>query len=476
MTRIRLLGVALLAPLTACDGLKEALTAHVDVVASADAQELTVDRMAEMIGKSQVPVRREVAQTIADTWVNYHLLGVAAANEDSLADRKLVDGVMLPVFTQMKQQKFYKQLTESWVPDTTNLEQKYATGQLLAARHILFAVPAGQEATGSDSILKKAESVLARTTERNFAELAKQYGSDGTKDVGGDLGVFPPSAMVGEFAQGVAALKPGQIGPLVKTQFGYHIVRRSTYSEVAEQFKQQWVQRQRFVAESTFITNLENGAKIELDPTHPRTVKEVAQNPASHESDGTALAKYRYGTYKASQLAQWMQGAPNMDQMRMQIGQAPDSLLTTFVRNLLRSELITAAADSAKVQLDTAETSEVYKSFASILSSAWAGLRIAPRMVADSAKTLEDRRKLIPGRIDAYFGRLLTGQEQFIEIPAPLSQAVRRKYDWKISSAGLDRAVAAAQIIRAREDSARAAAMPKSAVPMPGAPGDTAKQ
>jgi PPIC-type PPIASE domain len=475
MNRTRWSGLALLASITACDGLKEALTAHVDVVASAGSQELSVQRMADMMGKSQVPVRREVAQSIADAWVNYHLLGAAAAADDSLNDKKLIDDVMWPVFTQSKQQKFYTQLAATWVADTTNMAAKYAAGDLLAARHILFAMPAEQQATGSDSIMKKAQAVLARTTSANFAALAKQYGSDGTKDQGGDLGVFAPGSMVAEFAQGVAALKPGEIGPLVKTQFGYHIVRRSTYEEVADAFKQQWVQQQRVVAESTYITNLENGAKITVEPTVARTMKAVAQDPAGHERDGTALAKSRLGTYKASQFARWITSAPNPDQIRGQIAQAPDSLFDIFIRNLLRSELILAAADSAKVTMDSTETAEVYRSFAAILANAWAGLRIAPAMLGDSAKTPAEKQRFIPARVDAYFDRLVKGEEQFVEIPSPLSQALRKKYDWKVNAAGLDRAVAAAQVIRTKEDSSRAASTPPSAVPMPGAP-DTAKK
>ncbi|MCC6318419.1 MAG: peptidylprolyl isomerase [Gemmatimonadaceae bacterium] len=473
---LRVLGLAGLTILSACDGLKEALTAHVDVVARAGSQELAVQTMADMMGKSQVPVRREVAQSIADAWVNFHLLGEAAINADSLDDRKLIDEVMWPVITQARTQKFYKVLTDSWVADTTNLEQKYATGELLAARHILFSLPQGQESTGSDSTLKKAEGVLARTTSANFAAMAKQYGSDGTKDQGGDLGVFAPSMMVPDFAKAVSALKPGEIGPLVKTQFGYHIVRRSTYPEVAEAFKQQWVQRQRTVSESTYITGLENAAKITIEPTVAKTVKALAADPAAHEDDNTAVAKSTLGTFRASDVVRWLNGFPNPDQVRSQIAGAPDSVMQLLVRQLLRNELILKAADSAKVTVDSTERAEIYKSFAAIVQNAFAGLRITQSNLQDSAKTKAEREKIVPARIDGYFSRLVNGQEQFVEIPQPVVQALRKKYEWKVNAAGLDRAVQAAQAIRAKEDSAKAAAMPKSAVPMPGGQPDSTRK
>ena len=64
MRPIRVLpfAAALLA-VTACNGLKEALTAHVDVVARAGSQELSVKRLGDLLGNAQiqVPVTREPA-------------------------------------------------------------------------------------------------------------------------------------------------------------------------------------------------------------------------------------------------------------------------------------------------------------------------------------------------------------------------------------------------------------------------------
>jgi hypothetical protein len=472
MTRIRLLGALALVALTACDGLKEALTAHVDVAARAGSQELSVQRLSQLMGSSKVPIRKEVAQSIADAWVNYQLLGQAAAAGDSLNDVKLIDEVMWPAFTTAKTQKFYKQLSEKWQADTTNLRAKYDAGEILAARHILFMSPPPKDSAapvGPDTALKKAESVRARVNSENFAALAKQYGSDGTKDVGGDLGVFPKGQMVPDFERAIVALKPGEIGPLVKTQFGYHIVRRSTYDEVKDAFTQQYMQRQKFVAESTYITNVEKDGKIVIKPDVAKAVKAVAANPNDHQKDNTVVATSRLGDFKASQIARWILGFPNPDQIRGQIAQAPDSLMKVFVTNLLRNELILAEADKAKVTLDTTEVNDLRKSFRTIVTNAWAGLRIAPSTLSDSAKTKADRERLAAARIDAYLTRLVNGEEQFVEVPSPLVQALHKEYDWKVNPAALDKAVTEAQPIRAKADSTRASQAPPSAVPMPGA-------
>lgn len=72
----------------------------------------------------------------------------------------------------------------------------------------------------------KADDVLRRVRAgEDFGELAKQFGGDGTKDKGGDLGWFKRGAMVKAFEDVAFTLQPGQVSDLVETEFGYHIIR-----------------------------------------------------------------------------------------------------------------------------------------------------------------------------------------------------------------------------------------------------------
>ncbi len=102
-------------------------------------------------------------------------------------------------------------------------EQQYATPEQVRASHILLKTEGKDDA----AVKKQAEDLLAKAKSgADFAKLATQYSEDEASKVkGGDLDYFPKGQMVPEFDKAAFSLNVGQISDLVKSQYGYHIIK-----------------------------------------------------------------------------------------------------------------------------------------------------------------------------------------------------------------------------------------------------------
>ena len=137
----------------------------------------------------------------------------------------------------------------------TQNKAQYSTEGRVRASHILLKTEGKDDAT----VKAKAEALLAQAKAPNadFAALAKANSEDeGSAVNGGDLNYFGKGQMVPEFEAAAFSLKPGQISDLVKTTFGYHIIKvvdsqpetvrpvADVKPEIIEQLKWQKAQQQ----------------------------------------------------------------------------------------------------------------------------------------------------------------------------------------------------------------------------------------
>ena len=101
--------------------------------------------------------------------------------------------------------------------------------EMVEAAHILLMI---NDPSEEAEVKKRAEEVLKLAKSgQDFAELARKYSEDsGSAENGGYLGSFGRGQMVPEFEAAVFALKPDELSGLVRSQYGYHIIKSIWYS------------------------------------------------------------------------------------------------------------------------------------------------------------------------------------------------------------------------------------------------------
>ena len=120
----------------------------------------------------------------------------------------------------------------------------------------------------------KAEKLLAEAQAgADFAKLAKDNSSDASSAVkGGDLGLVSHGKMVPEFEQAAFALdKPGQLSAVVKSQFGYHVIkliekkpaRIQSLDEVRPELEKQYIQQSLQTARQAEVEKVLSAGKWE---------------------------------------------------------------------------------------------------------------------------------------------------------------------------------------------------------------------
>ncbi len=219
----------------------------------------------EMIVQQYPTIRQDASQveelqrTIVENFILEHLIVGEADRLNLQADTAQVNQQLSRIRSQFPSQEAYQQAlaTEGITEDSLRynisefirqqmLQERFAQNAVnptereledfrkeqseeVRAQHILFLLPPGTPQEQQDSIRSVAEAVLdtAKSGAVPFDELARRHSQDGSAQAGGDLNYFRRGAMVKPFEDAAFALADsGDISPeLVRTQFGYHIIR-----------------------------------------------------------------------------------------------------------------------------------------------------------------------------------------------------------------------------------------------------------
>jgi peptidyl-prolyl cis-trans isomerase D len=159
-----------------------------------------------------------------------------------------------------------------------NNSQQYETPEQVRASHILLKTEGKDDAT----VKAKAEELLKKAKGgADFAELAKANSEDeASAKNGGDLDYFGRGRMVPEFDQVAFELQSGQMSDLVKTQYGYHIIKvidkKSATTRPLAEVRQQLSDQLSYERAQTQATDL--AATLETQIKTPGDLDKVAKD------------------------------------------------------------------------------------------------------------------------------------------------------------------------------------------------------
>ena len=173
-----------------------------------------------------------------------------------------------------------KQVADITAPSDKEIEafyadnsEKFQVPESVEARHILIAFKPDDDKAAKALKMKKAEEVRKQLVDKkgeNFEAIAAENSDDPSKSKGGMLGVFGRGQTVPAFEQAAFSQKVGEIGPVVETSFGYHIIevldhkeaRKVPLSEVSERISNYLAAEKKDNAVKEYIETLKDAATI----------------------------------------------------------------------------------------------------------------------------------------------------------------------------------------------------------------------
>jgi peptidyl-prolyl cis-trans isomerase D len=470
---VPLLFVLLIAGLAGCSGFRDLFSAHADVAAEAGDQQLTAERLSQILsGAKGMRPNREAAEFVSNVWVDYSLFAQAAAEGKLPLDSAGIAEVVWPEMAELQGSHWHDTLMarrSNIAPGAA--DSVYQGDQLRVLQHILFRVEPNATPEVRNAARKKADNALARLRRGgNFGEIASKLSEDpGSRQ---DRGFLPPSPrgkFVTAFDSAGWSLAPGAMSGVVETPFGYHIIKRPGAEDVRERLTAHLAQTAGTRLDSIYMDSLALTRKIKVAKGAPAAMRAAGEDPDAARRSNKTLVSYRGGELTVGEFMRWVQALP--PQYVAQLKQADDSMLNQFARILTQNVLLLQQADSAKISVTAEEWQGLQARYRAHLDTLRAEMGVDDASLGDTASVGAERKKVAALKVEQYFDRLMGGKTRLRPLPSALATVLRDRGDYRIHDAGINRAVELAEAERKQTDSTQAGGPVKPApgpAPIPG--------
>ena len=253
----------------------------------------------------------------------------------------------------------------------TENASRYTAAEERRARHILIKADKAAAPDVKQKAKARAEALLAeaRKNPAGFADLAKKNSDDpGSAAQGGDLDFFGRGAMVKPFEDAAFAMKPGEIGNVVESDFGYHVIQleairggekkpfEAVRAAIEDEVRQQLATK-RWAEAAEQFTNTVYEQSDSLQPVIDKLKLEkrtaiVQRNPAPGASGALASAKLLEAVFGNDAVKNKRNtdavetGSNQLASARVTQHQPARTLALAEVRDAVRQRLVVKQAES----------------------------------------------------------------------------------------------------------------------------------
>src|SRR2546429_6010098 len=336
-----------------CAALRDAFSAHARVAGTAAGQTLTVDRLAHVIGHAQrIPIRPDVLTGVANVYLDYAVFATELGRGRDLHDSALVLAAEWPMVAQVKWERYHDRLIATRGKLTpVQADSAFQAGTVRLFQHILIRIPQSAVSMVEQQKEKQATAVLMQAAAQrgfNFAQLARRYSEDpGTKTRGGYLPATPRGQFVPAFDSAAWTLPPGAMTAVVRTPFGFHIIRRPPLAEVRDSFRVDLENSRTAQLDSLYLDSLANQRQLKIESGAPALVRQAVPQIVSARSDSRTLATYKGGTFRVKDLARWLLALDPNDVRG--ISAASDAQLNQLIKVIAQRAMLLVEVDKAGV-------------------------------------------------------------------------------------------------------------------------------
>jgi hypothetical protein len=442
----------------ACDGFRDLFSAHADVAATAGDQQLTSERLAQILSSGKgIKPSHESANFISNIWIDYALFAQGVAEGKLPLDSAGIAQVVWPELAELRGSHWHDTLMARRSSFSTGAaDSVYNADQVRLLQHILFRVEPNAVPEVRDAARQKASSALARVKRgSDFGTLASQLSEDpGSK---ADRGFLPPSPkgkFVTAFDSAGWTLAPGAVSGVVETPFGYHIIKRPDQDAARDRITAYLAQSAGMRLDSIYMDSLAQTKQIKVARGAAAAMRAAGQDPDAAQRSKKTLVTFKGGKLTVGEFMRWVKALP--PQYISQLKQADDSMLTQFAKILTQNVLLLRQADSAGINVTPEEWQGLQERYRSQLDTLRAEMGLDDSTLGDSGVAGGDRKKVAALKLEEYFDRLVGGKTRLRPIPSALATVLRDRSSYRIHDAGLNRAVELAEAASRKADSAKA--------------------